>query len=66
MPKLKTRKTAAKRVKMTGTGKFMRRKAGRRHLLTCKSAKRKRHLRKDVVVSKSDERRIKRSLPYGI
>ncbi|HRR06745.1 MAG TPA: 50S ribosomal protein L35, partial [Victivallales bacterium] len=46
MPKMKTRKTAAKRLKQTGTGKFLRRKAGRRHLMSGKSAKRRRRLRK--------------------
>jgi large subunit ribosomal protein L35 len=66
MPKMKTRKAAAKRLKQTGTGKFLRRKAGKRHLLTGKSAKRKRHLRKPVLVGKSDTNRVKAALPYGL
>ena len=45
MPKMKTKKSVAKRVKVTGTGKLMRYKAGRRHLLVRKNAKRRRQLR---------------------
>ncbi len=66
MPKLKTRKCAAKRLKMTGTGKFRHFRAGARHILTKKSPKRKRRLGKDAAVSKAETRRIKAALPYGL
>jgi large subunit ribosomal protein L35 len=66
MPKLKTRKCAAKRLKMTGTGKFRHNKAGASHILTKKSPKRKRRLHGDGEVSKAESRRIKAALPYGL
>ena len=66
MPKLKTRKCAAKRLKQTGTGKFRHFKAGARHLMASKNAKRHRRLRQDGAVSKSESRRIKVALPYGL
>jgi len=66
MPKLKTRKCAAKRLKMTGTGKFRRNKAGARHLMTGKSPDQKRRLRKDGEVSSAEKSRIKAALPYGL
>ena len=66
MPKMKTRKSVAKRVKRTGTGKFVMRRAGKRHILTKKSAKRKRRLGAGKVVSKTEVRRIRASLPYGV
>ncbi len=66
MPKLKTRKCAAKRLKMTGTGKFRHFRAGARHILTKKSSKRKRRLGQDAAVSKAESRRIKVALPYGL
>ena len=65
MPKLKTRKSAAKRVKRTGTGKYRHFRAGKRHILTKKSAKRKRRLGKDAPVKKADVKRVKAALPYG-
>ncbi|MBU0573760.1 MAG: 50S ribosomal protein L35 [Candidatus Margulisiibacteriota bacterium] len=65
MPKAKTRKAAAKRFKITGSGKVMRRGAGLRHILVGKSPKKRKHMSKDRVLSKSDERRIKVMLPYG-
>ncbi len=50
MPKLKTNKSVAKRVRVTKNGKVVRNRPGRRHLLSCKNSKRRRHLRtKDVV-----------------
>ena len=58
MPKQKTRKSVAKRFRKTGTGKYKRKTAGRGHLLTCKSAKRKRQLRKQSLVSKRDMNRV--------
>jgi large subunit ribosomal protein L35 len=66
MPKMKTRKSVAKRFKKTGTGKYMHNKAGGRHILTKKSAKRKRRLGQDAEVKKTELKRIKGSLPYGI
>ena len=64
MPKIKTNRSAAKRLKRSGTGKLMRHKTGGRHLLTGKPAKRKRHLRKKTVIAKSMERRINSIVPY--
>lgn len=65
MPKIKTRKAAAKRFKITGTGKVLARHANGRHLLECKGRKKKRQGKKAKVVSKSDLVRIKVMLPYG-
>jgi large subunit ribosomal protein L35 len=64
MPKLKTHRGAAKRFKKTGTGKFLRSKAFKRHILTSKPTQRKRHMRGSEVVSAADSARIKRMLPY--
>ena len=66
MPKMKTRKCASKRLKQTGTGKFVRNKAGARHILTKKSAKRKRQLGSSAVVKATELSRIRASLPYGL
>ena len=66
MPKLKTRKCAAKRLKETGTGKFRHNKAGARQLKSSKNAKRRRRLRQDGAVSSAEKRRIKVALPYGL
>lgn len=65
MPKMKTRKCAAKRVKKTGTGKYRHQKAGGRHLLSAKNAKRKRRLGKGGTVRSTEMKRIKAALPYG-
>ncbi|MFW6083995.1 MAG: 50S ribosomal protein L35 [Gemmatimonadota bacterium] len=65
MPKQKTNRSAAKRFKKTGTGKYKRRKAYTSHILTKKSSKRKRKLRKPTLVSKADEKRVKRLLAGG-
>ncbi len=62
--KLKNHSGAAKRFSRTGSGKFMRRKAGLRHILTTKSAKRKRRLNDTVVVSKTNQTALARLLPY--
>jgi large subunit ribosomal protein L35 len=62
MPKQKTNRSAAKRFKKTGTGKIKRRKAYTSHILTKKSPKRKRNLRKPTLVSSADEKRVKRLL----
>ena len=60
MPKQKSHKGIGKRIRVTGTGKLVRKKAGRRHLLTAKSRKRKRNMRRTVGVALADEKRIKR------
>lgn len=65
MPKLKTRKSIAKRVKRTGTGKYTYTKPGRRHLMTGKGGKKKRQMRKDGVLLPCMDQRIKKALPYG-
>lgn len=62
MPKMKTNKGAAKRLRKTGSGKLKRGKQNRRHILTKKTPKRKRQLRKDALVSKADEKRMQRLL----
>lgn len=66
MPKLKTRKSVAKRVKITKKKKILRSKAGRRHLLSAKTKKRKRKLRRKAKVSEGDKRALKRALPYSM
>lgn len=66
MPKMKTRKCAAKRLKQTGTGKFMRNKAGSRHLLTGKNSKRKRRLAANAEVKATEISRVRSALPYGL
>lgn len=65
MPKLKTRRAAAKRFRMTANGKIMRRNANRNHLLQHKSAERKRRLWKLNLVSESDEKNVRLMLPYS-
>lgn len=64
MPKQKTKKSAAKRFKVTGTGKILRGRAYKSHLTGKKTSKRKRHLRNPAIVSKSDKNRVKKLLPY--
>lgn len=64
MPKMKTSRGAAKRFKMTGTGKIRRSKANRRHILTSKGRKRKRHLRQTGNVDATNARAIRLLLPY--
>jgi large subunit ribosomal protein L35 len=61
----KTRKAVSKRFKVTGTGKVLRSQASRRHLLSSKSAKRKRQMAKAQVVDATDGSRIKMNLPFG-
>jgi large subunit ribosomal protein L35 len=62
MPKLKTHKSAAKRFKVTGTGKIMRRCAYHSHILTKKTIKRKRRLRGEAELSPADAPRVRRML----
>ena len=63
MPKQKTHKGASKRFKRTGTGKLKRSVSGRRHLLDCKSTKRKRNMRSGNLVDASDARRFDHIIP---
>ena len=63
MPKMKTHRGAAKRFKKTGSGKFVRARANKQHILTKKTTKRKRRLRQTTDVSPGDTRRLKRMLP---
>ena len=60
MPKMKSKRSAAKRFKSTGTGSVKRSHSFSSHILTKKSTKRKRKLRKSALVAKSDEKNIKR------
>lgn len=64
MPKLKTNRSAAKRFKRTASGGFKRAQSHRRHILTKKSTKRKRHLRSGTSVHESDVGMVNRMLPY--
>ncbi|MGB5884273.1 MAG: 50S ribosomal protein L35 [Desulfobulbales bacterium] len=64
MPKMKTNRGAAKRFKATGSGKIMRNKAYASHILTKKTTKRKRGLRKSGLVDDTNVKGIKRILPY--
>jgi len=63
MPKMKSHSGAAKRFRKTGTGKIVRRKANKQHILTKKRTKRKRGLRQDDVIAACDVSRVKRMLP---
>ena len=65
MPKMKTHRGAAKRLKKTGTGKLKRMRAYKSHILTKKTQKRKRRLRKPDLVAKGDAKRLHKLLPYG-
>jgi large subunit ribosomal protein L35 len=62
---IKTRKAVAKRFKITASGKVLRSRAGKRHLLSTKGPKRRRSLGTAVQVDKTDEYRIKQSLPFS-
>jgi large subunit ribosomal protein L35 len=64
MPKLKTKRGAAKRFKKTGSGKILRSKAFGNHILTTKTTKRKRSIRKSVVVDSANTKSISRLIPY--
>lgn len=64
MPKMKTNRGAAKRFKMTGSGQIKRSKAFTSHILTKKSTKRKRNLRKSGLVDSTDLKGMRRILPY--
>ena len=64
MPKMKTRRAAAKRFKVTGTGKLKRNKAYESHFLTKKTTKRKRNLRQSAIVDSTNVKNMKKVLPY--
>lgn len=64
MPKIKTSRAAAKRFKTTGTGTIVRNKAYKSHILTKKTQKRKRNLRKATVLDQSNVKNMKKILPY--
>ncbi len=64
MPKVKTRRGAAKRFKVTGRGRILRGKAYRRHILTKMTRKRKRQLGKKTLVDSSDVARVRKQIPY--
>lgn len=64
MGKMKTKKSAAKRFKLTATGKLLRRKAGQKHLLVGKTAKRVRALKGTTAVHPTDMDRVTEQLPY--
>jgi large subunit ribosomal protein L35 len=66
MPKMKTKRAAAKRLRVTGSGKIRRGSARLSHLMRGKPARRLRHLRKHNLVDKADEKRFKRLLPYSL
>ncbi|MBK9989289.1 MAG: 50S ribosomal protein L35 [Verrucomicrobia bacterium] len=62
----KTKKSVAKRFKLSGTGKLIRRTPGFRHLLSAKSTKQKRRASKDKLVAKGHAEALKRCLPFGL
>lgn len=64
MPKMKTRRAAAKRFKKTANGKIRRKKAFASHILTKKTPKRKMSLRKATLIDKPDRERVDKMLPY--
>ncbi|SMP53399.1 MULTISPECIES: 50S ribosomal protein L35 [Desulfonatronum] len=65
MPKMKTRKSAAKRFKLTGSGKIKRRKAFMSHILTKKSPKRKRQLGKDTILAPANVKSVRKMIPFA-
>ena len=65
MPKMKTRRAAAKRFTETGSGQFKRNKAFKSHILEHKSPARKRNLRKAALVHKTDKEHVAKMLPYA-
>jgi large subunit ribosomal protein L35 len=64
MPKMKTKRAAEKRFHVTGSGKLKRMKAGKQHILTKKSTKRKRNLRKAAMTDETNVKNMKKILPY--
>jgi large subunit ribosomal protein L35 len=66
MPKMKTKRAASKRLRVTGSGKIRRGSARASHMMRGKPARRLRKLRKHDIVDASDEKRFKRLLPYAV
>ncbi|MEZ4845764.1 MAG: 50S ribosomal protein L35 [Bdellovibrionota bacterium] len=66
MPKMKTKQAAAKRLRVTKSGKLKVKTANRRHILTAKTNKAKRQTRPAAYVHENDQRRIERCIPYGL
>jgi len=64
MPKQKTHSASKKRFKVTGTGKIMRSQAYKKHILTKKTTKRKRNLRKSLVAAPANQANIRQLIPY--
>ena len=64
MPKMKTKRAAAKRLRVTATGKMMARSGWKRHLLEAKSPKRRRKLRGPRLIAKVDQPKLQRLVPY--
>ena len=64
MPKIKTKRSAAKRVSATGTSKLRRAKGWKRHLLEWKPSKKKRQLRRATLIAPADEKQLRRLVPY--
>ncbi len=64
MPKIKTHRGAAKRFSVTGTGKIKRSRANASHILTPKTTKRKRNLRKATILDQTNEKAIRKLIPY--
>ena len=65
MPKMKTHRGAAKRFKLTASGKIVRRRSLKQHILTSKTTKRKRRLRQPDLISAADKRKVQSLLPNG-
>ncbi|NQT06812.1 MAG: 50S ribosomal protein L35 [Candidatus Omnitrophica bacterium] len=64
MPKMKTRRCVAKRFRLTKKGKIKRSRAFSGHIMTKKSSKRKRYLKRSTIVSKADEKKLRKQMPY--
>ena len=64
MPKIKTNKAAAKRFRVTGSGRIKRNKGYKQHILSSKNKKRKRHLRQSAMVSAVESKNIRKLIPY--
>jgi large subunit ribosomal protein L35 len=64
MPKMKTKRAAAKRLRKTASGQLKRNRGWKRHLLEAKAPKRRRRLRKATLIAKVDEPRLKKIVPY--
>lgn len=65
MPKQKTHTASSKRFRLSGSGKPVRSRGAKKHKANCKTTKQKRDLRGTTIASKSDEKRIKRAIPYA-